>query len=51
MNEMTSNTHRWTWLMIPLPFRMGMTEVEWVLNDSTRPSVVNVDDGGGGLFW
>jgi hypothetical protein len=32
---------RFAWLRMPLPFSMGMIEVEAVLKDSTRPSEVN----------
>ena len=38
--------------MIPLPFRIGMTEVDDVLNDIARPlAEYGEDDGDGRLFW
>jgi len=37
--------------MIPFPFRIGMTEVDEVLNDIARPlAVYDEDDGDGRLF-
>jgi hypothetical protein len=34
--------------MIPLPFRIGMTEVDEVLKDIARPLAVGGEDGGVG---
>jgi hypothetical protein len=37
--------------MMPFPFRIGMTEVDEVLNDIARPlAVYGEDDGDGRLF-
>jgi hypothetical protein len=38
--------------MIPLPFRIGITEVDEVLNDMARPlAVYDEADGDGRLLW
>lgn len=37
-NLSTASTHRLAWLNIPLPFRMGITDVDAVLNEMTKPS-------------
>jgi hypothetical protein len=34
--------------MIPFPFRIGITEVDEVLNDMARPLAVCGEDGGDG---
>jgi hypothetical protein len=34
--------------MIPLPLRIGITEVDEVLNDMARPLAVYGEDGGDG---
>ena len=44
-------TNRLAWLSIPFPPRMGMTEVDAVLNDTTMPSEVNGVGGDGKLLW
>lgn len=42
--------YRLAWLMRPLPFRMGITEVDAVLNDTAIPSEENGVEGGGRLL-
>ena len=42
--------HRLAWLMRPLPFRIGITEVDAALKDTAIPSEVNGEDGGGRLL-
>ncbi len=37
--------HRFAWLMMPLPFRIGITEVDAVLNDMASPLAVSDSDG------
>ncbi len=37
--------------MIPFPLSIGMTDVEFVLNDRTKPSEVNGVFGAGKWFW
>lgn len=37
--------------MMPFPLSIGMTDVELVLNDRTRPSEVKVEFGVGRWFW
>ena len=44
-------TYLWTWLMIPFPPSIGMTDVEFVLKDRTRPSEVKGEFGVGRWFW
>ena len=44
-------TDRLAWLSIPFPLRMGMTEVDAVLNDTTMPSEVKGVGGDGKLLW
>jgi hypothetical protein len=34
----TANTHRLAWLNMPFPLRMGITDVDAVLNEMTNPS-------------
>jgi hypothetical protein len=43
--ENTSNL--FAWLMMPLPFMKGITDVDAVLNETTRPSAVKGDFGSG----
>ena len=40
--------YRFAWLRIPFPFNTGMTEVEAVLNERTRPSDLNEHSV---LYW
>ena len=42
--------HRLAWLMRPLPFRIGITEVDAALKDTAIPSEVNGEEGGGRLL-
>lgn len=45
------HAHRLAWLIKPLPFNMGMTEVEAALKDTTIPSEVKGTGGEGKLLW
>ena len=38
-------THRFAWLIMPLPSRIGMTEVDAVLNEIASPLAVSDVDG------
>jgi hypothetical protein len=42
--------HRFAWLIMPFPLKIGITEVDAVLNEMTRPSEVNADLRGGRLL-
>jgi hypothetical protein len=42
--------YRFAWLMIPFPLKIGMTEVDAVLNEMTIPSESNADLCGGRLL-
>ena len=42
---------RFAWLMRPLPSRMGITEVEAVLKETTSPSPWKGTGGEGRLLW
>ena len=37
-------TNRFAWLIMPLPFSIGMTEVEAVLKDMARPLALSGTD-------
>jgi hypothetical protein len=43
--------YRFAWLMIPFPLKIGMTEVDAVLNEMIIPSESNADLRGGRLLW
>jgi len=44
-------TYRLAWLKRPFPRRMGMMEVDAVLNEMTRPLPEKGCLGGGRWFW